>query len=220
MSLTLGNNIAETTTTTGTGSYLLAGVVSAGYRPFADGGNGAIIPYKVENAAKTISEWGYGTYDSATNTLARTTIVGNYLGTTAAINWTSGTKNIYSPEFVEFLNWITFSNTGTVSALKLAESSAPSTPASGFLSIYAKTDGLLYAKNDAGTEMQLSSSTGWQPLDATLTALAALTITANSLTIGTGTDAFSQTAFAANTFPARASTGSWKRKQSLTSACH
>lgn len=48
----------------------------------------------------------------------------------------------------------------------------------------------------------------YQPLDATLTALAALTITANSLSIGTAADTFSQTAFAANTFPARASTGS------------
>src|SRR3990167_2912200 len=48
---------------------------------------------------------------------------------------------------------------------------------------------------------------GKQPLDATLTAFAALTIAANSLTIGTGADAFSQTTFAANTFPARASTG-------------
>lgn len=46
-----------------------------------------------------------------------------------------------------------------------------------------------------------------QPSDATLTAFAALTIAADSLTIGTGADAFSQVAFAANTFPARASTG-------------
>lgn len=46
-----------------------------------------------------------------------------------------------------------------------------------------------------------------QPLDATLTALAGLTIAANTITIGTGADAFSQTSFAANTFPARASTG-------------
>ena len=48
---------------------------------------------------------------------------------------------------------------------------------------------------------------GKQPLDATLTAFGALTIAANSLTIGTGSDAFSQTSFSANTFPARASTG-------------
>lgn len=53
-----------------------------------------------------------------------------------------------------------------------------------------------------------SLSSVYQPLDATLTAFAALTIAANSLTIGTGADAFSQTTFAANTFPARASTGS------------
>lgn len=47
-----------------------------------------------------------------------------------------------------------------------------------------------------------------QPKDATLTALAALTIAADTLTIGTGADAFYQTTFAANTFPAKASTGS------------
>lgn len=46
-----------------------------------------------------------------------------------------------------------------------------------------------------------------QPLDATLTALATLTIAANSLTIGTAADTFAQTTFAANTFPARASSG-------------
>lgn len=47
-----------------------------------------------------------------------------------------------------------------------------------------------------------------QPLDATLTALAGLTIAADSLAIGTGANAFTQTTFAANTLPARASTGS------------
>ena len=51
-----------------------------------------------------------------------------------------------------------------------------------------------------------------QPLDATLTAFAGLTIAANSLTIGTGSDAFSQTTFAANTFPARASSGNLAAK--------
>ena len=206
MSLTFKNNIAETTTTTGTGAYLLAGVVTAGYRPFADAGNGGILPYKIQNSNNTKTEWGFGTYASDTNTLTRTQVLGNYLGTTAAINWTSGTKTIYSPDLVEFLQWITFTNSGDVSALKLAESAAPSTPASGYFSIYAKTDGLLYGKNDAGTEMTLSA-TGYQPLDGTLTAFAALTIAANTLTIGTGADAFSQTAFAANTFPARASSG-------------
>lgn len=64
------------------------------------------------------------------------------------------------------------------------------------------------------TDLSLSGSntgdqdlSGLQPLDATLTALSGLTIAANSLTIGTAADTFSQTSFAANTFPARASTG-------------
>ena len=47
----------------------------------------------------------------------------------------------------------------------------------------------------------------YQPLEATLTALAAANWAANALPIGTGADALSQTAFAASTFPARASTG-------------
>jgi hypothetical protein len=52
-----------------------------------------------------------------------------------------------------------------------------------------------------------SLSSIYQPLDATLTALAAANWAANDLPIGTGADTLSQTSFAANTFPARASTG-------------
>lgn len=52
-----------------------------------------------------------------------------------------------------------------------------------------------------------TAATAYQPIDATLTAFSALTIAANTLTVGTGADAFLQTEFAANTFPARASAG-------------
>lgn len=46
-----------------------------------------------------------------------------------------------------------------------------------------------------------------QPLDDTLSALAAANWALNAFPIGTGADTLSQVAFAANTFPARASTG-------------
>lgn len=48
--------------------------------------------------------------------------------------------------------------------------------------------------------------------DPTLVAFGGLTIVDNSLTIGTGADAFSQVVFAANRFPARASTGNLEAK--------
>lgn len=64
----------------------------------------------------------------------------------------------------------------------------------------------------AQTVLALVPGTNVQAYDATLQALAGLTITANSLTIGTGADAFSQTSFAANTLPARASTGNLEAK--------
>jgi hypothetical protein len=62
-------------------------------------------------------------------------------------------------------------------------------------------------------QAQRADYAAWfQPKDATLTAFAALTIAADSLTIGTGADAFSQVTFAANTFPAKASTGALSAK--------
>jgi len=41
--------------------------------------------------------------------------------------------------------------------LEFAEAAAPSTPASGIVRIYAKSDGFLYGKDDAGTETALSN---------------------------------------------------------------
>jgi hypothetical protein len=40
----------------------------------------------------------------------------------------------------------------------LPEQTAPGTPASGYVEVYAKTDGILYYKNDAGTEVAVLAS--------------------------------------------------------------
>lgn len=45
-----------------------------------------------------------------------------------------------------------------IPSIRLAESAAPDTPASGYFQVYAKTDGKLYCKNDAGTEICLSDA--------------------------------------------------------------
>lgn len=54
---------------------------------------------------------------------------------------------------------------------------------------------------------EASVAAAYQPLDATLTALAGANWAANALPIGSGSDTLSQVSFAANKFPARASTG-------------
>jgi hypothetical protein len=49
--------------------------------------------------------------------------------------------------------------------LEFAEAAAPSTPASGIVRIYAKSDGLLYSKDDAGSESPVSGAGSATPPD-------------------------------------------------------
>ena len=56
-------------------------------------------------------------------------------------------------------------------------------------------------------DITIPATTTYQPLDATLTALAGQNWAANSLAVGSGSDTVAQVTFAANTFPARSSSG-------------
>lgn len=99
MTLRFGNMIRETSTTTGTGTYDLAGA-SAGYIGFvAAGFAGQVVVYKAQMG----NDWeiGLGTItDAATDTLARTEILetlvsGTYDNTSpSAVTWGAGTKTI------------------------------------------------------------------------------------------------------------------------------
>ncbi len=57
-----------------------------------------------------------------------------------------------------------------------AESAAPATPSTGKVTLYAKTDGLLYSKDDAGTETAIG------PVAGTVTTTASQTLTNKTLT--------------------------------------
>jgi hypothetical protein len=87
------DRIKETTATTGTGSYSLAGAV-AGFQTFVAGvGSGNSVHYVVENG--TDWEIGVGTVTDATpDTLTRTTIIASS-NANAAVNWTTGGKTIF-----------------------------------------------------------------------------------------------------------------------------
>lgn len=92
MPLTHADRVKETSTTTGTGTYDLAGAV-AGFRTFVAGvGSGNTCYYTATDG--TDWETGIGTVTDATpDTLARTAILASS-NAGAAVNWAAGTRNI------------------------------------------------------------------------------------------------------------------------------
>ena len=91
MALLLKDRVKETTTTTGTGTYTLAGAV-AGFEAFSAIGDGNTTYYCCTDG--TDFEIGVGTYTASGTTLARTTILQSS-NSDAAVNWTSGSRTIF-----------------------------------------------------------------------------------------------------------------------------
>ena len=91
MALVLKDRVKETTTTTGTGTYTLAGALT-GFEAFSQIGNGNTTYYACTDG--TDFEIGIGTYTASGTTLARTTILQSS-NSDNAVNWTSGTRTIF-----------------------------------------------------------------------------------------------------------------------------
>ena len=94
MALVVKDRVKETTTTTGQGTVTLLGAAT-GYQSFSVIGNANTTYYTI--AGQTGSEWevGIGTYTSSGTTLSRDTVLSNSLGTTAKIDFSSGTKDVF-----------------------------------------------------------------------------------------------------------------------------
>jgi hypothetical protein len=92
MALVLKDRVKETSTSIGTGTITLAGSPT-GFRSFADIGNGNTTYYTIAGN----SEWevGLGTYTASGTTLSRDTVLSNSLGTTALINFSAGSKDVF-----------------------------------------------------------------------------------------------------------------------------
>ena len=91
MPLVVKDRVQETSTTTGTGTFTLAGAVS-GFQSFSVIGNANTTYYAIVGG----TEWevGLGTYTSSGTTLSRTTILESSNGGTA-VNFSAGTKNVF-----------------------------------------------------------------------------------------------------------------------------
>ena len=98
MSLVYADRVQETSTTTGTGTYTLAGAVT-GFQGFSAVGDANTCYYcaqEVDVNGNPSGGWevGLGTYTAAGGLLARTTILASSNGG-AAVNWAAGTRRIF-----------------------------------------------------------------------------------------------------------------------------
>ena len=91
MALVVKDRVQETSTTTGTGTFTLAGAVT-GFQAFSVIGDGNTTYYAIVGG----TEWevGLGTYTSSGTLLARNTILESSNGGTA-VNFSAGTKNVF-----------------------------------------------------------------------------------------------------------------------------
>ena len=95
MALVINDRVRETSTTSGTGTLNLAGIVT-GFQTFVAGiGNSNTTYYAIFEEGTNLFEIGIGTVTDATpDTLSRDTVLSNSLGNTSKINF-SGTLDVF-----------------------------------------------------------------------------------------------------------------------------
>jgi hypothetical protein len=167
MALVVKDRVKETTTTTSTGTYTLAGAVT-GFQSFAVVGNGNSTYYTVTDG--TNWEVGVGTYTSSGTTLSRDTILTSS-NSGSAVNWGAGSKDVfltYPAErsvFVddnfEIVPATSASLVGNTTTIQIRYSTTPgAVPTSGSLSagelVVNTADGKLYFKDSGGTVQVLA----------------------------------------------------------------
>lgn len=174
------SRVRETTTTTGTGTYTLAGAVT-GYRTFAsvmsDGDT-------VDACIRMGANWEVGRYTFNAGTLARTAVLASS-NADAAVNWVAGTKDV----FAIHIGFSDLDATGIANlALLVGALGVTGTPSagqfpqfSGAAQLQALSAAAFRAALDleAGTDFLAPAAiaAAYQPLDSDLTAIAALTTT-------------------------------------------
>jgi hypothetical protein len=94
MALVLKDRVKETCTSPGTGTVTLLGA-STGYVSFSVIGNGNTTYYTIADQTGNNWEVGIGIYTSSGTTLTRDTVLSNSLGTTARIDFSSGTQDVF-----------------------------------------------------------------------------------------------------------------------------
>ena len=94
MAFILKDRVKETCTSPGTGTVTLLGA-STGYVSFSVIGNANSTYYCIADQSGSNWEVGIGTYTASGTTLSRDTVLSNSAGTTANINFSTGTQDVF-----------------------------------------------------------------------------------------------------------------------------
>lgn len=168
MPLVLKDRVKETSTTTGTGTFTLAGA-STGFQSFSVIGNGNQTYYTITDG--TDWEVGIGTYTSSGTTLSRDTILESS-NAGSAVNWGAGSKDVFVTYPAE--KSVNLDAAGDVNGYDIENSPiGATTPAAGtFTTLTANTT----------SEFGRSSANYWQAIGA------ATTLTPQFVTLGSDTN--------------------------------
>ena len=111
----IADRVCETSVTTGTGDFTLAGAVNASYRTFAAAFTTSDVPYYVAVAVDAngnpTGQWecGQSTGYGSSAVLTRSTILSNSDGSTSAVAFTAGTKQVFNAVPTSFFTGISSS---------------------------------------------------------------------------------------------------------------
>ncbi len=92
LTVNLADRVADTSTTTGTGTLTLSGTAPDTAFPFSSLANGTVVGYSIAHRTLNEVEVGYGTIGAA-NTLTRDQVIRSS-NSNALVNFSAGTKDV------------------------------------------------------------------------------------------------------------------------------
>ena len=202
MALVVNDRVKETSTTTGTGTFDLAGAVS-GFETFVAGiGNSNTTYYAIVNENGEF-EVGLGTVtDAATDTLARTTIISSS-NSDSAVNFSAGTKDVFctlpasKAVILDASGNIVAQNASNLTALNATQLTSGTVPDARFPATLPALNGS--ALTDLNASNLASGTVANARLDAQLQDVAGLAVTDGGFIVGDGSNFVLETGATART---------------------